>query len=142
MGHVGGERALCGPRLRRQNLTLLFEPLNIRDNPGYFLVGSAMGLLLVEEIGLPSVKLQYDIYHMQRGEGRIAATIERNLAQIGHIQITDDPSRHQRARQDKLPLPPRPPRPHRLRRLRRARYGPLGTTEESLGWIKDYELTL
>ena len=38
---------------------------------------------LVEEVGLPNVRLQYDIYHMQRGEGELAATIAANLGRIG-----------------------------------------------------------
>lgn len=124
-------------------LTALVEPLNVRDNPGYFLVGSAMGLRLVEEVGLPNVKLQYDIYHMQRGEGELAATIERHLPQIGHIQIADNPGRHQ-------PGTGEINYPFLLAHLDRIgydgyvalEYGPLGTTEESLGWIKDYGLRL
>ncbi len=133
----------AGRVFAEHGLTMLFEPLNIRDNPGYFLVGSAMGLRLVEEVGLPNVKLQYDIYHMQRGEGELAATIERNLPQIGHIQIADNPGRHQ-------PGTGEINYPFLLAHLDRIgydgyvalEYGPLGTTEESLGWIKDYGLML
>ena len=111
----------AGRALAEHGLTLLVEPLNDRDNPGYFFVGSAMALRLVSEVGLPNVKFQYDIYHMQRGEGELAATIERNLgknrAHPDRRQPRSSPARHRR---DQLPLPLRAPRQDRLRRLRLA----------------------
>lgn len=124
-------------------LTVLVEPLNDRDNPGYFLVGSAMGLRTVEAVGLPNLKLQYDIYHMQRGEGELAATIAANLDRIGHIQIADNPGRHQPGTGEinyRFLLP-------YLDRIGYEgyvglEYGPLGPTEESFGWIREYELML
>jgi hydroxypyruvate isomerase len=133
----------AGRALAAHGLTLLVEPLNDRDNPGYFFVGSAMALRLVAEVGLPNVKFQYDIYHMQRGEGELAATIERNLDKIGHIQIADNPGRHQPgtgeinypflfAHLDKIGYDG----------FVSLEYQPLGTTEESLAWVKEYGLTL
>jgi hydroxypyruvate isomerase len=124
-------------------LTLLVEPLNDRDNPGYFLVGSAMGLRVVEEVGLPNVRLQYDIYHMQRGEGELAATIAANLARIGHIQIADNPGRHQPGTGEinyRFLLP-------YLDRIGyegyvALEYLPAGPTEGSLGWVAEYGLAL
>jgi hydroxypyruvate isomerase len=129
----------AGEVCAQHGLTLLFEPLNDRDNPGYFFVGSAMALRLVDEIGLPNVKFQYDIYHMQRGEGELALTIERNLDRIGHIQIADNPGRHQ-------PGTGEINYPFLFAHLDRIgydgfvslEYNPLGTTEESLGWIAEY----
>jgi len=133
----------AGNALAEHGLTLLVEPLNDRDNPGYFFVGSAMALRLVSEVGLPNVKFQYDIYHMQRGEGELALTIERNLGKIGHIQIADNPGRHQ-------PGTGEINYPFLLAHLDKIgydgfvslEYQPLGTTEESLGWIGEYGLRL
>src|SRR3954452_1613196 len=126
-----------------EGLTLLVEPLNDKDNPGYFLVGSAMGLRLVEEVGLPNVRLQYDIYHMQRGEGELAATIAANLGRIGHIQIADNPGRHQPGTGEinhRFLLP-------YLDRIGyegyvALEYLPDGATEESLAWVGEYGLSL
>ena len=42
-----------------------------------------------------NLKLQYDVFHMQIMEGDLAATIEANIARIGHIQIADVPDRHE-----------------------------------------------
>lgn len=124
-------------------LTVQLEPLNDRDNPGYFLVGSAMGIRAIEELGLPNVKLQYDIYHMQRGEGELAATIAQHLDKIGHIQIADNPGRHQPGTGEinyRFLLP-------YLDRIGYEgyvglEYGPLGPTQDSFGWIAEYELGL
>jgi hydroxypyruvate isomerase len=127
----------------RHGLTVLVEPLNVHDNPGYFLVGSAMGLRTVDAVGRPNLKLQYDIYHMQRGEGELAATIAAHLPQIGHIQIADNPGRHQPGTGEinyRFLLP-------YLDRIGYQgyvglEYGPLGPSADSFGWIGEYELTL
>jgi hydroxypyruvate isomerase len=50
---------------------------------------------LMDEVGAPNLKLQYDVYHQQRTEGELAATLERLLPRIGHIQVADNPGRHE-----------------------------------------------
>ncbi|MEO8835184.1 MAG: TIM barrel protein [Caldimonas sp.] len=75
---------------------VLVEPLNRYDVPGYYLGGgTAQALALLDEIVADNAFLQYDVYHAQRGEGELAATIERHRARIGHIQIADNPGRHE-----------------------------------------------
>ena len=64
---------------RPRGVRLLLEPLNTRDNPGYFLPGSAQARRLIDLVGKDNVFLQYDIYHMQIMEGDLAATLEANL---------------------------------------------------------------
>lgn len=82
-------------RLGEAGLDLLVEPINTRDIPGFFLSGSAQTLALLDEVGEPNAYLQYDVYHLQRMEGELAGTIERHLGRIGHIQIADNPGRHE-----------------------------------------------
>ena len=82
-------------RLRPLQATLLLEPINRRDIPGFFLGTSAEALRLIEAAAVDNLRLQYDCYHMQRAEGELAATIRANLSRIGHIQIADNPGRHQ-----------------------------------------------
>ena len=53
------------------------------------------GIALFDEVGSPNLKLQYDIYHMQRMEGELANTIERLLPRIAHIQLADNPGRNE-----------------------------------------------
>jgi len=47
------------------------------------------------EVGSPNLFLQYDVYHMQIMEGDLATTIQRNLSRIAHLQIADNPGRHE-----------------------------------------------
>jgi hydroxypyruvate isomerase len=81
--------------LHELGLTLLIEPINRFDVPGFVLQRSDDAVALMDEVGAPNLKLQYDIYHQQRTEGELAATIERLLPRIGHIQVADNPGRHE-----------------------------------------------
>lgn len=81
----------CAPH----GITLLIEPINTYDMPGYFLHHSAQALAILAEAGRPNLKLQYDIYHMQRMEGELANTIRACLPRIGHMQLADTPGRHE-----------------------------------------------
>jgi hydroxypyruvate isomerase len=79
-----------------QGVTLMVEPLNRSvDMPGYLIAGSPEGMEVIEQVNLPNVRLQYDVYHMQIVEGDLARTIERLLPHIGHIQIADNPGRNE-----------------------------------------------
>jgi hydroxypyruvate isomerase len=48
-----------------------------------------------EAVGAPNLKVQYDVYHAQRMEGELAATLQRHWPHIGHVQIADNPGRHE-----------------------------------------------
>lgn len=82
-------------QLADAGLKLLVEPVNTFDIPGFHLTRSAQTLAVLDEVGAPNAFLQYDIYHMQRMEGELAATIEKHLPRIGHIQLADNPGRHE-----------------------------------------------
>jgi hydroxypyruvate isomerase len=82
-------------RLEAAQIRLLIEPINTRDIPGFFLSGTHQALEIMDAVGSDNLFLQYDIYHMQIMEGDIAATIERQLARIGHMQLADVPGRHE-----------------------------------------------
>ncbi len=77
--------------------TLLMEPINNRDMPGYFLSRQAHAHALIEAIGRPEVKLQLDLYHAQIMEGDSAAPIRQWLptGRVGHFQIAGVPGRHE-----------------------------------------------
>jgi hydroxypyruvate isomerase len=85
----------AAPRLADAGLDLLIEPVNSLDIPGFLIDRSQPALDVIEEVGAPNFKLQYDIYHAQVMEGNIARTIERNFARIGHIQLADNPGRNE-----------------------------------------------
>lgn len=81
--------------LEKAGILLLAEAINTRDIPGFFLNRTEQTLGVFEEVGSDNLKLQYDIYHMQIMEGDLAPTIEKNLSQIGHVQLADNPGRHE-----------------------------------------------
>lgn len=76
-------------------ILLVTEPVNTIDIPGFFLDRSRQALEIIEEVGSGNLRLQYDIYHMQVMEGDLARTIEAELGRIGHMQVADNPGRHE-----------------------------------------------
>jgi hydroxypyruvate isomerase len=83
----------CAARL---GVTLTIEPINSRiDMPGYWLDDVDQACRLLAAIDRDNVKLQYDIYHAQIMAGDLARTLESQLARIGHIQVADNPGRHE-----------------------------------------------
>jgi len=125
--------------LKRAGLKLLVEPINTYDIPGFFVSRTDEGLRLLDDIDSDNVFLQYDIYHAQRMEGELAATIEKHLPRIAHIQLADSPGRHEpgtgEINYDFL-----------LRHIDRlgytgwigCEYKPATTTEAGLGWLAPY----
>ena len=52
-------------------------------------------LAIIDEVGSDNLFVQYDLYHAQRMEGELIATMTKNLARIGHIQLADNPGRNE-----------------------------------------------
>ena len=82
-------------RLKAHGLKLLIEPVNTKDLPGFFLSGTQQALDLITEVGADNLFLQYDVYHAQRMEGDLANTFSAHIDRIAHIQIADNPGRHE-----------------------------------------------
>ena len=76
-----------------QELLLLLEPLNPRDNPGYFYSTLAEAVSLIEELALPNIKLQYDVYHVAVSEGDVLTKLRRYMPVVGNVQIAAVPTR-------------------------------------------------
>ena len=81
--------------LKEAGIKLLVEPINTYDIPGFFVSRTDDALRLLDEVESDNVFLQYDIYHAQRTEGELAATMQRHLPRIAHIQLADNPGRHE-----------------------------------------------
>jgi hydroxypyruvate isomerase len=81
--------------LKKAGIRLLIEPCNTRDMPNFYLNYTAQALEIIKATASDNVFIQYDIYHAQVMEGDLANTIEKNLAHIGHIQVADNPGRHE-----------------------------------------------
>jgi hydroxypyruvate isomerase len=81
--------------LKRANLKLLIEPINSFDIPGFYLNRTAQAVGILDEVGADNAFVQYDIYHAQRMEGELAATVQKYLPRIAHIQLADNPGRNE-----------------------------------------------
>jgi hydroxypyruvate isomerase len=82
-------------KLKQAGIKLLIEACNTRDIPGFYLSQSKQAFGIIDEVGSDNLEFQYDIYHMQIMEGDLTPTIERNLKRIGHMQLADNPGRHE-----------------------------------------------
>ncbi|MFY0664499.1 MAG: hydroxypyruvate isomerase [Natronospirillum sp.] len=81
--------------LAAEEIRLLIEPINHFDIPGFFLNYTRQAKSVLDAVGSSNLFIQYDVYHAQRMEGELAATIEQYLPQIAHIQVADNPGRHE-----------------------------------------------
>ncbi|MFG6177663.1 hydroxypyruvate isomerase [Halomonas sp. THAF12] len=123
-------------KLKAAGILLIAEPINTRDIPGFFLNRTAQALAIFDEVGSDNLKLQYDIYHMQIMEGDLAPTIEKHLDRIAHVQLADNPGRHE-------PGTGEINYPFLFGHLDRlgyqgwigCEYKPAGSTQEGLGWL-------
>jgi len=122
--------------LSRENILLVTEPINRNEMPGFFLNTSAQGMKAISAARHANIKLQYDIYHMQRAEGELAATITRLLPMIGHMQLADNPGRHQPGTGEiNFDFLLNHVAASGYEGWMGCEYAPLGKTEDSLGWM-------
>ncbi|MGH1578580.1 hydroxypyruvate isomerase family protein [Planktotalea sp.] len=76
-----------------RGITILIEPLNEHDAPGYFLKTLQQARDIIEEVGAPNLKLMFDCYHVGRTEGDVIAQLNYMYPLIGHIQFASVPDR-------------------------------------------------
>lgn len=82
-------------RLADAGISLVFEPINTRDIPGYLLTTTDQAEQIMDRVGHSNLLIQYDFYHMQIMQGDLLPTFERLQSKIGHVQIADNPGRHE-----------------------------------------------
>ncbi|SMX40990.1 hydroxypyruvate isomerase family protein [Maliponia aquimaris] len=116
--------------------TILIEPLNRHDAPGYFLNSTDQARAIIDALALPNLKLMFDCYHVGRTEGDITTRLADLLPVIGHVQFAAVPDRgapdHGEVNYafvfgEIARLGWQPPLG--------AEYRPGGPTERSLGWM-------
>jgi len=78
-----------------QDLTVLLEPINNRDIPGYLLNDFNLAEQIIAELNLPNLKFQFDIYHRQIIHGDVIRGLEHLMPIIDHMQIAGVPGRHE-----------------------------------------------
>lgn len=126
-------------QLEKENIRLLVEAVNTYDIPGFYLNKSAQVEDVIKRVGHANIYFQYDIYHMQRMEGELTETMKRLLKHICHIQLADNPGRHE-------PGTGEINYTYLFKQLEQmgftgwigCEYKPATTTEAGLGWMKPY----
>jgi hydroxypyruvate isomerase len=129
--------------LAEQGITLLVEMLNPYDVPDFLIASARAAFAVQDQVASPNCRIQFDVYHVQRTEGELAATFQKNLARIGHVQIADNPGRHQPGTGeinyryllgyfDRIGYPG----------FIGLEYNPEGRTEQSLAWVQEYGFSL
>jgi len=119
------------------DITILIEPLNKYDAPGYFLQTSDQALELIASLKEPNLKLMFDCYHLQIMEGDLTRRLKKCLPFIGHIQFASVPDRGEPSKGELQYK-------HLFNHISRlgysaplgAEYKPNGKTEPTLGWMK------
>jgi hydroxypyruvate isomerase len=136
--YVNNLRAAAA-RLAPHGITLLIEPINSRDMPGFYLNLQQQAHDVLAEVGAANLKVQMDFYHCQIMEGDLTRRLEQHVAGVGHIQIASVPDRHE-------PDGGEVHFPHLLDRLDAlgyagfvgCEYRPKAGTSEGLGWLRRY----
>jgi hydroxypyruvate isomerase len=128
-------------KLEAADIRLVMEMINTRDIPGFYLNTTAQALEIRQQVGSANLFLQYDIYHMQIMEGDLARTLEAQLAVINHVQLADNPGRHEPGTGE---INYRFLFEH-LNRIGYngwigCEYKPLTTTEAGLGWLNTHNV--
>lgn len=76
-------------------ITVMVEPINTRDIPGYYVTHPQQAVDLIDAVGRPNIALQLDLYHLQIMEGDLSMNTERFLPRAAHVQIAGVPQRHE-----------------------------------------------
>jgi len=123
--------------LKAAGLKLLVEPINNHDIPGFWLNRTDKAISVIDEVGADNLFLQYDIYHAQRSEGELAATMSKYLDRIAHVQFADNPGRHEPGTGE-INFPFLFAHLGRIgyRGFIGCEYMPAGRTEAGLGWLE------
>jgi 2-dehydrotetronate isomerase len=120
-------------------LDVVIEPINARNVPGYFLNDFGFARDLINELKIPNLKLQFDIYHCQIIHGDVTMRLREMMPIIGHVQIASIPSRNEPDGEELN-------YPFLFAELDRlgydgfvgCEYNPRGKTTDGLAWFKPY----
>jgi hydroxypyruvate isomerase len=126
-------------KLEEKEIALLVEPINRYDIPGFFLSDMGQTRRLLQEVGHSNLQIQYDFYHVQRMQGELLVTFAELQGSIGHVQIADNPGRHQ-------PGTGEIHYPNIFKFIEKSGYKgyigleyiPQGDTDKSLAWLVDF----
>lgn len=126
-------------KLAPHGITVVTEPINTRDMPGYFINHQLDGVRFMEEVGRPNASVQFDLYHAQIMDGDLTRLAEKMAGKFAHVQVASVPDRHE-PDEGELNFP------YLFDVLDRigfkgfvgCEYNPRGKTEDGLAWFQPY----
>lgn len=132
--------AYAAAQAQTVGVTVLIEPINPRDIPGYFLNRQDIAHAIRAEVGAANLQVQFDCYHCQIVEGDVSTKLRRDFANIGHIQIAGVPDRQEPDRGELH-------YPHLFELIDQlgyagwvgCEYRPRGDTSAGLQWLRDWQ---
>jgi hydroxypyruvate isomerase len=127
-------------RAAPHGITIVVEPINLRDAPRYHLSCIEPAIATIRAVGAPNLKLMFDCYHTQIMQGDLTRRLEAALPHLGHVQFAGVPLRQE-------PDAGEVHYPNLFAALDAmgwngfvgAEYRPRGTTEEGLGWLSAWQ---
>ena len=87
--------ALAAAKAAPSGITIVIEPINTRSIPGYFINHQGEGRRIIEAVGAPNLKLQFDFFHCQIMEGDLAMRLRAHFDIVDHVQVAGVPERHE-----------------------------------------------
>ena len=121
-------------------VTIVIEPINQRDMPGYFITRQDEAHQVCSDVGATNLKVQMDLYHCQITEGDLAMKLRQTISGVGHIQIAGVPERNEPDRGELN-------YPYLFELIDSlgysgwigCEYRPKGNTSEGLGWLRGWQ---
>lgn len=118
------------------NITVMVEAVNKWDNPFYPFTNTPEMISFLDSVNASNLKYVFDMYHMQRTEGNLSATMEKFVDKIVHIQIADSPKRNQPGTGEiNFNYVFKAIEESGYQGFVGLEYNPIGSTEESLNWL-------
>ena len=126
--------------IKDTNIGIVIEPLNLNDNPGYFLTKVEQAKEICDLVGSDTVKIMFDFYHVQINQGNVLKRFKDHLPFIGHVQIA---SVKNRSEPDcgELDFSYVVPEIYNIgyKSMIGAEYKPRSTTDDGLSWLKKFK---
>lgn len=126
-------------KARKNEITILIEPVNTFDVEGYFLNKTSQAVSIIDELGADNLKIMFDCYHVYLMEGDVLRSLRTCWPYVRHVQFSSKPGRgtpdrgeiNYKSIFDELRDLGHP-------RPLGAEYRPIGPTEESLDWMRKF----
>jgi hydroxypyruvate isomerase len=93
--HYLDNLAHAAHQAKSAGVTVVIEPINTRNIPGYFLNRQEEAHAVCRDVGEANLKVQMDLFHCQIVEGDLAMRIRKHIAGVAHMQIAGVPERHE-----------------------------------------------